>query len=222
MPVYNEAESIEGVIRSYAKVLQQFPNCEFVICEDGSTDGTKELLRQLEKKYHLTLFQTPTRLGAVRGFLNALSHASKEIVWFSDSDNTHNPADVIKLISSMKNFDMVIGKKHPRHDPWYRLFVSWCMNMFINMLYGINFHDINSGFRLIRRSMLTKFIHELGSFPGCTLTELTLLAIRKGYKIKEVPVTHYHRTGASRAVRPTKIPGLALGILKGIFRVRFS
>lgn len=222
MPVYNEAQSIEEVIRSYAKVLQRFPNSEFVMCEDGSTDGTKEILQRLKSKYHLILYQTPTRLGAVKGFLNALSHASKELVWFSDSDNTHDPDDALKLINSMKNFDMGIGKKYPRHDPWYRLFVSWCMNTFINVLYGTHFHDINSGFRIMRRPMLKESLPKIGRFPGCTLTELTLLVIRKGYRVKELPVTHYYRAGVSRAIRPSKIPSLAFGIIKGIIRIRFS
>lgn len=221
MPVYNEAESIEEVIKNYAKVLRQFPNNEFVVCEDGSTDGTKRVLQRLKKKYHLTLYQSSTRLGAVRGFLNALSHASKEIVWFSDSDNTHNPADVSRLITSLENFDMIIGRKYPRHDPWYRLFVSWCMNTFINLIYGSYFHDINSGFRVLRRSLLKKFLPKMGRFPGCTLTELTLLALRERSKVKEIPVTHYLRYGASRAVRPSKIPSLALGIIGGIVRIRF-
>lgn len=221
MPVYNEAESIEEVIQSYAKVLQKFPDSEFVLCEDGSTDGTKEILKRLQKKYRLTLFQTPTRQGAVKGFLNALSHASKEIVWFSDSDNTHDPADVIKLLNEIGAYDMVIGRKHPRHDPFFRLFTSWGMNMFINLLYGIRFHDMNSGFRLIRKSLLKRFLPKLGTFPGCTLTELTLLAIRDGYKVIEVPVTHYFRKGGSRAIRPSKILSLALGIIGHIVRIRF-
>lgn len=222
MPVYNEAQSIEDVIKQYSKVLTRFSNSEFVICEDGSTDGTKEILKRLKKKYSLTLYQTPSRLGATKGFLNALSHSSRDLVWFSDSDNTHNPADVTKLIEALKGVDMVIGEKHPRRDPWYRIFVSWCMNSVINFLYGTHFRDINSGFRIIRRSLLKKFLAKMGKFPGCTLTELTLLAIRDGYKVREVPVTHYARSGLSRAIQPKKIPSLAWGILAGIVRIRFT
>lgn len=222
MPVYNEAQSIGDVIKRYSKILRQFPNSEFVICEDGSTDGTKEILRRLKKKYGLTLYQTPNRLGATKGFLNALSHARGDIVWFSDSDNTHDPTDVTKLMKALKGVNMVIGKKHPRQDPWYRIFVSWCMNTVINFLYGTHFRDINSGFRIIRRKLVEEFLPQMGKFPGCTLTELTLLAIRNGYKVKEIPVTHFARSGLSRAIQPKKIPSLAWGILTGIIRIRFT
>ena len=221
MPVYNEAEVIQDVVIKYAKVLKKIPGSEFVICEDGSTDGTKEILQRLKKKYQLTLYQSPKRKGAVKGFLNSLTHAKKDIIWFSDSDNTHDPSDVFRLLKKLDGFDMVIGRKFPRKDPAYRLFVSWGLNTFINVLFGTRFHDINSGFRLIKKELLNDFLPKLGTFPACILTELSLLAIQHGHTVTEVPVSHYYRHGSSRAIDPKKLPSLAWGILTAMLHIRF-
>ena len=200
MPVYNEAEVIQDVVIKYAKVLKKIPGSEFVICEDGSTDGTKEILQRLKKKYQLTLYQSPKRKGAVKGFLNSLTHAKKDIIWFSDSDNTHDPSDVFRLLKKLDGFDMVIGRKFPRKDPAYRLFVSWGLNTFINVLFGTRFHDINSGFRLIKKELLNEH----------------------GHTVTEVPVSHYYRHGSSRAIDPKKLPSLAWGILTAMLHIRFG
>ncbi len=222
MPVYNEADVIKTVIEKYSAVLKKIPNSEFVICEDGSTDGTKELLRTLKKKYRLTLYQSPKRKGAVKGFINSLAHAKKDIVWFSDSDDTHDPNDFFKLYTHLADADMVIGWKHPRMDPFYRLLVSRIFNVFINLIFGTQFHDINSGFRLIRKNIVQELLPNIGNFPGCTLTELTLHAIKRGYRISEIPVTHYLREGGSRAIPPKKLPGIGYGVFKEILKIRFG
>lgn len=221
MPVYNEADVIGQVIKKYSETLQKIPRSEFVICEDGSTDGTKEKLRLMKNKYRLTLYQSLKRKGAVGGFLNALRHAGKDIVFFSDSDNTHDPNDVFSLLKMINDYDMVIGWKFPRQDPWFRIIMSDVFNVIINTLYGTKLHDINSGFRIIKKELLDALLPSLGSFPANILSELTLLAIQRGYTVTEIPVHHYLRTGQSRAFDPKKLPVLVFGILNALLRLRF-
>jgi len=223
MPVFNEAEIIGQVVRDfYLKILKKINNSEFVICEDGSTDGTKEILKNLQKKIPLKLHTSRKRKGAIQGYKDSLNSAKNEIILFSDSDGTHDPNDFFKLIKKIDDYDMVIGWKSPRQDPFYRLFISRIFNLVINLLLGTKFHDINSGFRLIKKSLVEKLLPKTGLFPACILTELTLLAIKDGYKVTEVPVKHFKRKGESRALNTKKLPKLIWGVLRSIIKIRFQ
>lgn len=223
IPVYNEAETIEKVVLDfYEKVMKKIPDSEFVICEDGSTDGTKKILTRLNKKLPLTLKMSPDRKGAVQGYKNALKAATGEIILFSDSDGTHDPSDYFKLSKEIVKCDMVIGQKTPRKDPFFRLFISKCFNTLINLLFGTHFHDINSGFRLIKKTLVDKLLPQTNLFPACIFTEFTIRAIKNKYKVTGVPVKHFLREGESRALNPKKLPALCWKVFKGIIKLRFG
>lgn len=219
MPVYNEAELIESVVAKYYAVISKLPDWEFIIAEDGSTDGTKRILSQLKNKYpKLTIHSGSRRVGAAQGQRNCINAARKDLIWYSDSDNQHEPRDFFKLYRKLVNdhLDMVIGNKTKRQDPLYRLYLSWVFNIMIATIYGFYSSDINCGFRLFSQKLRNQILPQTTIFPGFVLTEFTLRAHHAHFSIGQLPVTHYARKGQSRAIKPSKLIPLVISTLKAM------
>ena len=125
MPVYNEAGIIEKVIEHFHRhVIRQRPGSRLIVIEDGSDDGTKDILKSLNRRIPFTLISAEKRKGYTRAFKDALKTADTELIFFSDSDGQHNPRDVFKMLREIGGFDIVGGYKHPRRDPLYRRWMS--------------------------------------------------------------------------------------------------
>ncbi len=225
MPVYNEIEVIEEVVRKNFNYVKQFPNSDLVISEDGSTDGTKELLQKLKKELRFTLYSSPTRKGASRGIKNALKFSVKEganIILITDSDNQHEPKDFDLLLKKINQFDMVVGLKKPRRDPYWRRLGSKGWNFFIRVLFGVKLNDVNCGFRAIHREVLEKLLKDTESFAENPLSELSIRAKFAGFSQTEVAITHYIRETKPTAWNPKKIPQIAIGLFLASLKLRMS
>jgi glycosyltransferase involved in cell wall biosynthesis len=225
MPVYNEIEVIEEVVRKNFSYVKGFSNSDLIISEDGSTDGTKELLQKLQKELGFTFHSSPTRKGASRGIKNALKFALKEggdIVLITDSDNQHEPKDFDLLLKQINRFDMVVGLKKPRRDPYWRRIGSKAWNLFIRLLFGLSLHDVNCGFRAIRKEVLTKVLEQNETFTECPLSEFSIRAEFAGFTQTEVPITHYMRDSKPKAWNPDKIPQMAFGLFFSCLKLRLK
>ena len=115
---------------------------------------------------------------------------------------------------------MVIGNKLPRRDPLYRILLSNILNLLVFVVYGIQSRDINSGFRLLTRSLNEEILPLTNTFPGLVLTEFTIRAKHAGYAIGQIPVTHFPRIGQSRAIKPQYLLSLISSILLAMIKLR--
>ena len=224
MPVYNEAEVIEAVVRDlYEKVIQKIPTVEFIIAEDGSTDGTKEILKTLNKEIPFVLISGRDRKGFTKAFKDALAIAKTDLVFFSDSDGQHDPADIFTLLKEIDNYDIVSGIKSPRRDPIHRVVISRIYNLLLYLLFGLKMKDIDSGFKLIKKKVIDNVLNEVMSLKYCVMSEFILKAYLKGYRIKEVPVIHYSRkSGTTNIFNPKELLFIILQIIKGLLEIKFS
>ena len=216
MLVYNEAEVIEHVVRGFHEAIgRRLPGSQFIVAEDGSRDGTTEILRRLADELGLTLTHRDERRGYTRALRDALALARHDLVLFSDSDGQHDPADFWRLARRIPYCDMVIGFKQPRRDPLYRLAMSRVFNRLVGVLFTLRFHDVNCGFRLMRRALVEDLLRDEWRMRACTFTEFTIRAFYKGYAIQEAPIRHLPRPfGESRGVPVAGIPGSVLHILR--------
>ena len=216
--VHNEADVIESVIRDfYSKTVSKIPGSEFIVAEDGSTDGTKEILKRLADEIPIRLISGNDKKGYTRALIDALKLTQKDLIFFSDSDGQHDPEDFWPMYRLMDECDMVIGCKINRKDKSYRLFVSKIMNAIINLIFRIPLADINCGYRLMRKSVVDDILEGGLIFPDCVFTEFTIKAWNKGYRIIESPIRHYERDfGKSRGLPSTRIP---MALLKMIFNI---
>lgn len=220
-PVYNECGVIEDVIRSVDReILQYLKDFEFIVAEDGSSDGTRQILRKLEKEIPIRLVCSEKRKGYAKALKDALSLAKNEIVFFLDSDGQHQVADFWKLLPFIDDFDLVTGYKCPRHDGKFRLFISRVMNSLVFFMFGCFFRDINSGFKLFRKPSLDILLESCEGMDFISI-ELLLKAFLRKMAIAEVPVIHFQRKfGESRGLPAAKLPIKALGLLADLIRMK--
>lgn len=223
IPVYNEVDIIERVIRNYyEEVISKIPGSEFIVAEDGSTDGTKELLKRIAQELPITLISGDKRKGYAKAVWGALKLAKNDILFFSDSDGQHSPGDFWKLITFIEDFDLISGYKFPRHDSLMRRFMSYAMNSIIWLLFGIKMRDINCGFRVMRKKVIDGILQEhiISDFIS---TEFIIRVHHKGYKIAEVPVRHYTRPyGDSRWLATKKLPKIVTKLLFQFLIIKFE
>ena len=206
IPVYNEAEVIERVVRDFHnEVISKIPESEFIVAEDGSTDGTKEILKKLEKEISFTFISGDGRKGYSGAVKDALKLGKNELIFFSDSDGQQDPKDYWKIREYIDEYDVIIGYKHPRVDPFFRVFISKIFQQVIKFIFGIKFRDINCGFRLIKKKVVDDIIDDMGTTDFFS-TEFIIRANNKGYKIKEIPVNHFKREGESRGLPTKELP----------------
>lgn len=220
-PVYNEGPMIEKAISTmYSEVCTKIPT-ELLICEDGSTDGTKEILLALSEKMPLNLFLSKERKGYSKALADGLRRATSPIVFMSDSDGQYDPSDFWKLFRESSKYDMVIGWKLARRDPIHRVILSKGFNRLTGLFFGVNLHDIDCGFRIIRKEVIDAIVPDVKTLPHSFWAEFTLRALQAGFTIAEVPVTHYSRAQGKTQIYPlSKIPSIVREQVKGLIALR--
>jgi glycosyltransferase involved in cell wall biosynthesis len=221
MPVFNESQIIEKVVKQNWDFVKKYKGSQLIIAEDGSTDGTKEILKKLKKKIPFKLVSSNLRKGYTKAVMDALKLSKKDLILFSDSDGQHIASDFDKLLKFYPKYDLIIGKKSPRRDPLYRNLVSKIYNFLVNILFFSHFEDIDCGFRIIKKDVIKKILPKSGRFKYCYFSEFTIIAKRLGFKIKEVPITHYPREGTQSSIfSPTKLPKIGWGLFIQLVELR--
>lgn len=221
-PVYNEEEVIETTIKNYYNELKGRLDFEIIVKEDGSTDRTKEILKELAKKYPLKLYMSDERKGYQWSVIEALRHARYEWIFLVDSDWQYRPYDFWKLVHFMKTHDIILGRRVRRMDPWHRILMSKGFNFLIRILFNLPYRDIEPGYRLIRKRVLDEIIPSIKCLSFLT-SELVIRAHNIGYKVVEVPVDHFKRLkGTTNVFHYYKIPFMIIKELAGLFSLKLQ
>jgi glycosyltransferase involved in cell wall biosynthesis len=220
---HNEAEVIESVVRGFHEaVVSKLPGSEIIVAEDGSTDGTKEILARLVRTLNGVRWEEGReRRGYVNAFKKAMSLPVNELVVFCDSSGKHDPEDVWRMYPLMADHDMVLGYKVNRADPLYRNVMSAVFNWIVNRYFDVGFKDIDCPLRILRRSAFA----DIASMPwherALVNFELTLRFQYRGYRVTQVPVRHFpRRSGPSRGLPLKKIPRVIINTLRNFSAIK--
>ena len=208
MLVHNEAEIVEDVVREYHRVvIAPLPGSELIVLEDGSRDGTTDILRRLARELGITLVHHDERRGYTAALRDGLSRAVNDVIFLSDGDGQHDPADYYRMSNRLAHADVVVGWKRPRRDPGYRVLMSRVFNALVTRMFGIRLHDVNCGFRLMTRAVAVDLLRDRWQLSACIASELSIRAHFKGYAVVEVPIRHRpRRHGPSRGLPLRKLP----------------
>ena len=220
MPVYNEAKNIERVIEKYTSIITKKIPCNVMICEDGSTDGTKDVLKKLEKKYNLTLITGEERKGYPRAAKDALSNVKSDIVFFIDSDDQYNPENLWEGLELLKNNDFIIGKRKVQQEKFYRIMLTKGFNFILRLFFGIPAHDSDCGFRIIKKSVIDAVLQDVHCLPYSFTSELLVRAHKAGFKVKEMEIDHFERGfGETKVYAVSMLPKVIMLQLKGVLKL---
>ena len=219
MPVYNERETIEGMI---ARVLA-VPNLriELVVVDDGSKDGTSEILRELQNKYQFKLLQKPNG-GKGSALRLGFKEVSGDLVVIQDADTEYSPEEFPELIELIVQgrADVVYGSRFlGRHRVF--LFTHYLGNLFLtfltNILYNTMLTDMETCYKVMRTEVLRSFTLESNGFG--IEPELTAKIFKRGYRVYEIPITYAGR-GYDEGKKITWTAGL--GALWVLIKFRFT
>jgi glycosyltransferase involved in cell wall biosynthesis len=199
-PVHNESFIIEQTLRNYIAELQgRVPDLEIIVAEDGSTDDTKVVLERLAEELPIRLFVSDERKGYQKAVIDAVSHATKPWVFIVDSDYQFAAIDFWRLEPLRGDHDVILGIKSPRKDPFIRVFLGAGYNVLMRWFLNVDYVDMDTGFRLIRREAISKLSPKIRHMSFFT-AEFVVRAHYAGYRIAQVPVRHYSRKIGSTTI----------------------
>ena len=208
MPAYNEEANLPGMIADVTAIMQaRFDDFEIVVTNDGSKDRTGDVLRELAQQYpQLKPVDHEVNQGYGAAVFTALSNASKDVIFFTDSDRQFKLEEIDRLIPHLAEADMVVGYRAPRRDPPMRVLFGHGWSSLVTLLFGYTARDIDCAFKLFPRAAFARVSPHIRSRGATFSAEWLVLSRRAGYNIAEVPVSHLPRTaGAQTGARPDVI-----------------
>ena len=224
-PVHNEKNNLEELISSWHHTLSAHQlEHEFVIVEDGSTDGTKELIIQLEKKFPIINLSQNDKRGYSRAVIDGIYACTKNYILCTDSDNQ---IKVNSLIENLENFptnnEFLMGYRNPRRDPFNRILYSKMFKLFHDLIFKSKLQDPSCPFVIGSKNLYL------------SMDKKKLLYMKEGfwwgfvgvckisnYKIVEVPIIHFKRESGEAGYKFKNLFGIILRNIIGLLKIKFS
>lgn len=202
IPTYNEKEGIFQVIESLRSLKKRCGNhWEIIVVDDGSTDGTSEMIRDIQD---IVLIRHPFNRGYGAAIKTGIRHARYNTLVISDADGTYSIEDIPRLLALLPKSEMVVGarKNKDTNIPYVRRPAKWILNKLANFLSGTKIPDLNSGLRAMKKDIVMKFCHLLPDGFSFTTT-ITLAMLTNDYAVEFIPIDYHLRLGRSK-IRPVR------------------
>lgn len=199
MPAYNEEQNLPGMIADVVGVMRgRGDEFEIVVTNDGSKDRTGAVLQELTQTYpELRPVEHPVNRGYGAAVFTAITSATKDLVFFTDSDRQFKLEELDRLLPYIGSADMVVGYRAPRRDPPLRVLFGKGWSALVTVLFGYTARDIDCAFKLFRREVIEKVGPQIQSRGATFSAEFLVRTKRAGFRIKEVPVSHLPRTAGN-------------------------
>lgn len=224
IPTYNEKENIEKIIR---KVMSLDGHFHILIVDDGSPDGTADIVRSLQKEFteqlHIVCRTGKLGLGTayIFGFKWALEKGY-EFIFEMDADFSHNPDDLLRLYDACANqgADLAVGSRYVSGGklvnwPLNRKLISKGGALYTKLITWMPVNDPTAGFICYRKAVLQKIPLDNVQFVGYAFqVEMKYRAWKLGFKIKEVPITFIDRTEGTSKMSSNIVKEAMLGVWK--------
>jgi glycosyltransferase involved in cell wall biosynthesis len=197
MPVYNEAKTIEKAIKEVIKTKLKSIKIELIIVDDGSTDGTGEILKKIQNKNkNIKIIFKEKNQGKGAAIREGLKYATGDYIIFQDADLEYTPEDYnIMLMPILKGYaDVVYGS---RFLGPHRSFLFWnyvankFLNFLTNIMYNTTLTDMETCFKLFKAEIIKNIKFRSNSFT--IEPEITSKILKKNVRIYEVPIQYFGR-----------------------------
>lgn len=224
IPTYNERENIENIIRAVFNLDKKF---HILIIDDGSPDGTADIVKKLQKEFSECLFllerEGKQGLGTayIAGFKWALER-DYQFIFEMDADFSHNPEDLPRLYKACtdEGGDVAIGSRYVSgvnvvNWPMGRVLMSYFASKYVRLITRLPIHDTTAGFKCYRREVLETIDLDHIQFKGYAFQiEMKFKAYLAGFKIIEVPVIFINRRLGTSKMDSSIFGEAVFGVIK--------
>ncbi len=191
IPAFNEAQAIKRVIDELTKYLESIKQYEIIIVDDGSTDGTAEIIRILKSENEkIVIIPHKFRRGVGMAIKTGIKNAMGEWIFIFPGDGQGDPKDLERFLFLKDEADIILGYRKKRVDPYYRYFTSDLWKILIKFLFNINIRDLN-WIKLIKKEVIKSI--PIMSKSAFIDAEIIIRAKKMGFRIVEIPVAHRKR-----------------------------
>lgn len=224
IPTYNEIENIEPMIR---KVCGLEFETDILIVDDGSPDGTADVVKSLQSEFqqvHLLERTEKNGLGTayIHGFKWCLEH-NYDFIFEMDCDFSHNPDDLVSLHEACLSqpADVAVGSRYVNHLvnvvnwPMGRVLLSYFASMYVRFITRMSVMDTTAGFVCYRAEVLRKIELDKIKFRGYAFQiEMKFTAIKYGFKLVEVPIIFTDRTAGTSKMSKGIVKEALFGVIQ--------
>ena len=224
IPTYNEIENIEPMIR---KVRGLEFETDILIVDDGSPDGTADVVKSLQSEFqqvHLLERTEKKGLGTayIHGFKWCLEH-NYDFIFEMDCDLSHNPNDLVRLHEACLSqpADVAVGSRYVNHLvnvvnwPMGRVLLSYFASMYVRFITRMSVMDTTAGFVCYRAEVLRKIELDKIKFRGYAFQiEMKFTAIKYGFKLVEVPIIFTDRTAGTSKMSKGIVKEALFGVIQ--------
>lgn len=223
IPTYNEKENIENIIRKVFSLTDVF---HILIVDDGSPDGTAEIVKHLQSEYDglLHILERKGKLGLGTAYIEGFKWVLKrgyEYIFEMDADFSHNPDDLSRLrMACADGADLAIGSRYIKgvnvvNWPMSRVLMSYFASVYVRFITGINIQDATAGFKCYRRIVLETIPLNKIRFIGYAFQiEMKFTTIKYGFNVIEVPIIFTDRTEGTSKMSTKIFREAFLGVIQ--------
>jgi glycosyltransferase involved in cell wall biosynthesis len=193
-PAYNDQHTIESIVRTAAEEMRKVTNdFEVLVVDDGSKDQTGAILDRLSAELpFLRVVHHAGNLGYGAALITGFTNAKKDLIFYTDGDGQYDVREMHNLFAQLKpNIELVNGYKVKRADAWYRIWIGSAYRRAMGWAFRLQIRDVDCDFRLFRRYIFETI--SLESRSGVICVEMAKKFERAGFRMVEVPVSHYPR-----------------------------
>ncbi len=198
IPAFNEAQIIAEVLTELQTQLNEHSiDGEIIVVDDGSSDDTARIAAQ----NGVRVLRHHSNRGYGAALKTGILSASHEIVAITDADGTYPARFLPEMLDLIEDVDMIVGARTGANVriPVIRKLPKWVLNRLANYVTGTKILDLNSGFRVFRRSILLQYLHMLPDQFSFTTT-ITMAMLCDRYAVRYMPIDYRQRKGKSKIV----------------------
>ena len=208
VPTYQELHTLASIVH---RIFEHNPDVHVLVIDDNSPDGTGKLADQLKAKYaNLEVLHRKSKNGLGAAYIDGFNNSINDfdVLVEMDADGSHDPQDLVTILKEIPNYDCVLGSRWVPGSkvvnwPKSREILSRGGNSYARLMLGIDIGDATGGFRAYKTSTLKELdLSDIDSQGYCFQVDMVRRLLKKGFKIKEVPITFTERTiGTSKMSR---------------------
>ncbi len=223
IPTYNEKENVRKIAAAVRALPEGF---EILFIDDGSPDGTGDIIREMQKSDPLIhLIERKGKLGLGTAYITGFRYCIEQgydFICEMDADFSHNPKDLPRLVKACENdiYDLSIGSRYVRGGGvknwgFDRKFLSYGASLYVRLLTLMNVKDPTAGFVCYKREVLETIDLDKIRFIGYAFQiEMKFAAWTIGFRLKEVPIVFIDRVEGKSKMNSSIIGEAILGVLK--------